>query len=565
MPRYKQHIRFGIIGPGRAASRFALGLEVVERVTIEAVWGRNADGAQAFGKKYSNPTVAPTLEALLDADIDAVYVSTHPDSHAPFCIQALAAGKHVLCEKPATLNLRQLQEVLAAARQHDRLFMEAMKPPFFPLYQRLRQHLQSDPIGPIGFVRAGHCDSSIGPDYPLHFAELGGGGIMGIGPYEAFLALDWLGPVKRVQTMGRLSSSGIDNFAIFQTEHERGMAQLHTGLDLLSHGDALLSGPRGYVILRANWWNPTHATVRYLDGRVVEIDEPYTSTGFNYETTHFCDLIRQGLRESTVISHALSIGMARLLEDARFSLGVHFPGEDRPVTIQDRHPFDRATGLNTGGFVPGRELKAGHSDDSYIGSYYGTPPSLAQAMLDRWLETPDRLFVENYSFIDFGSGKGRVVVIASKLPFRRCIGVELNSELNAIAAQNFARWQQSGNARSPLEAICQDALAFEFPPGPCLVYLFNPFPAEVISQLVDRIAAAFADRPGQLDLLYVNAEFRGLIDQHPGFTPLWQMPVKMSAEDAAADLLHQIDASGRRSYAEESQDPCVAWRYTGSK
>ena len=145
-------------------------------------------------------------------------------------------------------------------------------------------------------------------------------------------------------------------------------------------------------------------------------------------------------------------------------------------------------------------------------------------MLDRWLETPDRLFVENYTFIDFGSGKGRVVLIASKLPFRRCIGVELNSELNAIATQNFARWQQSGNARSPLEPVCQDALAFEFPPGPCLVYLFNPFPRSAISQLVDRIAEAFADRPGQLDLLYLNAEFRDVLDQHPGFTPLWQMP-----------------------------------------
>jgi hypothetical protein len=79
---------------------------------------------------------------------------------------------------------------------------------------------------------------------------------MGIGPYEAFLALDWLGPLKRVQSMGRLSPGGVDNFAIFQTEHERGMAQLHTGLDLLSRGDALLCGERGYVTIHENWWNP---------------------------------------------------------------------------------------------------------------------------------------------------------------------------------------------------------------------------------------------------------------------------------------------------------------------
>ncbi len=171
-------------------------------------------------------------------------------------MKVLAAGKHVMCEKPAALNVSQLRQVLGTARKHDCLFMEAMKPPFFPLYQRLREHLQLDPIGPVGFVRAGNADATLAPDYALHFAELGGGGIMGIGPYEAFLALDWLGPLKRVQTMGRLSAAGVDNLALFQTEHERGMAQLHTGLDLLSRGDALLCGPKGYALIHANWWNP---------------------------------------------------------------------------------------------------------------------------------------------------------------------------------------------------------------------------------------------------------------------------------------------------------------------
>jgi len=325
---HRQQIRFGVIGPGRAAWRFAQGLNAVEQASLAAVWGRNHERARVYAERLSVANIAPTLDALLSSEIDAVYVATHPDTHADFCRAALAAGKHVLCEKPAALNVRQLERVLLAAGDNDRLFMEAMKPPFFPLYQRLRKHLESDPIGPVGFVRAGHCDSTIGPDYPLHFRELGGGSILGIGPYEAFLALDWLGPLKRVQTMGRISSAGVDNFAIFQSEHERGMAQLHTGIDLLSHGDALLCGPRGYIILRANWWNPAHAAIHYLDGRTVELDEPYVAGGFNYETEHFCTLIREGRRESTVITHELSLGMAHLLEEARLALGVHFPGED---------------------------------------------------------------------------------------------------------------------------------------------------------------------------------------------------------------------------------------------
>lgn len=300
----------------------------MERATLAGVWGRTPERACAYADRFSVANAATTLDALLTSNIDAVYVATHPNSHAELCLAALAAGKHVLCEKPAALNVRQLETILAAAREHDRLFMEAMKPPFFPLYRRLKEHLECDPIGPVGFVRAGHCDSSIGPDYPLHFRELGGGGILGIGPYEAFLALDWLGALKRVQTMGRLSPASVDNFALFQSEHERGMAQLHAGLDLLSHGDAMLCGPGGYVTIHANWWNPRRATVHYVDRRTIELDEPYTGSGFNYETEHFCNLIREGRRESPVITHELSRGMAQLLEQARLCLGVHFPGED---------------------------------------------------------------------------------------------------------------------------------------------------------------------------------------------------------------------------------------------
>jgi predicted dehydrogenase len=320
-------VRWGVIGPGRASARFAEGLAAVHGAALAAVWGRNQERTRAFAQKFGAPHAHASLEALLADDIDAVYIGTHPDSHAELCIAALSAGKHVLCEKPSALNVRQLQAVLAAAHRHDRLFMEAMKPPFFPLYRRLCEHLAADPIGPVGFVRAGHVDSSLAPDHPLHFLELGGGGIMGIGPYEAFLALDWLGEFKRVQVMGRLNGAGVDALALFQTEHDRGMAQLHTGIDLFGRGDALLAAPRGYVTIHENWWNPSRATIRYIDGRIVELDQPYTAGGFNYEIDHFCHLIRAGLRQSPVIPHSLSLGMVRLLEAARSALGVRFPGE----------------------------------------------------------------------------------------------------------------------------------------------------------------------------------------------------------------------------------------------
>ena len=274
-------VRWGVIGPGRAAARFAQGLAGVPYSVIASVWGRNPDRARSYAERFHVQYVATSLDEFVSSPIDAVYVATHPDTHASLCVAALSTGKHVLCEKPVALSVAQLESVLAAARGNDRLFMEAMKPPFFPLYQRLRAHLAADPIGTIGFVRAGHSDSTLSPDYPLHFRELGGGGILGIGPYEAFLALDWLGDLQQMQVMGRLSPAGVDSFAAIQTQHQRGYAQLHTGLDLLSLGDALLCAPGGYVKIHANWWNPLRATVHYVEGREVSLDEPYLHGGFN--------------------------------------------------------------------------------------------------------------------------------------------------------------------------------------------------------------------------------------------------------------------------------------------
>ena len=140
-----QLVRWGVIGPGRAAARFAQGLNGVPGATLAAVWGRNQERSLEFAQRFSVQSVCETLPELLASSVDAVYVATHPDTHAELCIDALRSGKHVLCEKPAALNVRQLDEVLAAARHYDRLFMEAMKPPFFPLYRRLREHLNRIP------------------------------------------------------------------------------------------------------------------------------------------------------------------------------------------------------------------------------------------------------------------------------------------------------------------------------------------------------------------------------------------------------------------------------------
>lgn len=319
-------IRWGIVGAGRIAHRFAQGVAHVPGARVEAVWSRRAEPARALAQSCGART-CESVEALFASGVDAVYIATMQDSHAHYAIAALEAGLPVLCEKPATVNGAQLERVLDAAQRAQRLFMEAMKPPFYPLYRALRAHLAADPIGPVGLVRAGCSVASVPADHPsLSFGQAGGA-LLDIGVYEMFLAVDWLGAPREVQTFGRLGTTGVDTFASLNCEHERGIAQLFCGLDLHGFGDALLAGPLGNVTIHANWWNPARATVRYVDGRVVELDEPFEGGGLNYETAHFCELLRAGALESPLMTHDTSRHMLEMADAARAALGLRFPCE----------------------------------------------------------------------------------------------------------------------------------------------------------------------------------------------------------------------------------------------
>jgi predicted dehydrogenase len=319
-------IRWGIIGCGRIAHRFMQGLPEVQGAELAASWSRRAETVDAFVNQYGGKACT-SVEDLLTSNVDAVYIATLPDSHAQYAIQALNAGKHVLCEKPATINLSQLEEVLQVAKLTGLLFMEGMKPPFYPLYTKLKEYLLQDPIGQVGYVRAGSSVADISKDHPNFSYELAGGSLMQIGIYEAFLAIDWLGSLLNIQAMGHFGETGIDMFAIFQTKHTGGYSQVYTGFDLHGKGDALIAGTLGHITIHKNWWNPAKATIDYLDGRCVELNEPFVAGGLNYEIAHFCELIRAGAIESPIISHEMSKQMIGMIDEARRQVGLKFIGE----------------------------------------------------------------------------------------------------------------------------------------------------------------------------------------------------------------------------------------------
>ena len=230
------------------------------------------------------------------------------------------------------------------------------------------------------------------------------------------------------------------------------------------------------------------------------------------------------------------------------------------------HPFDQMHGVDTSGLVPATHLVTGHANDEHITAYYGVAPSILRALIGAWRKTPPLHHIEDYTFIDVGAGKGRAVLVASEYSFRNVAGIELNHEMAAIARQNVEHWTRAHSedptaARvTPIEVVEQDALEFELPQTPTLLFLFHPFEAPVLKQLLRRIETQFANRPGSLDLLYVNAECANVIDRNPAFTQLFLENIPMSPEDHAAD---REAIARQKEYGSTGDEECAIYRYTG--
>ena len=240
----------------------------------------------------------------------------------------------------------------------------------------------------------------------------------------------------------------------------------------------------------------------------------------------------------------------------------------RPTT-HPIHPFDQIHNTDTSGLVPAGHLLTGHPNDEHVTAYYGVAPSILRALITQWRETPPPHPIHDYTFIDFGAGKGRAMLVASEFSFRQVIGIELNPEIADIAQNNLEIWQKDHAADDTAPAIApiflhqQDALAFDLPHTPTLAFLYHPFEAPVLKALLRRIETQFAklpkNKPPAFDLLYVNAECRDILDRHPAFTRLFLGPIPMSPEDHVADL---AAIAAQKEYGSTGDEECAIYRYT---
>jgi SAM-dependent methyltransferase len=223
----------------------------------------------------------------------------------------------------------------------------------------------------------------------------------------------------------------------------------------------------------------------------------------------------------------------------------------RTSSTAAQHPFDQRYGTDTSGVIGGGSLATGHPHDVYITAYAGIAPSRFQAALEQWKTTLGSARVEDYTFIDLGCGKGRALLLASTLPFREVIGIELNPQLADSAERNAERWRILGQALCPIRVSVADATEPILPHTPTLIFLYNAFAEPLVHRLAENISSSHTDR---VDLIYQNASFAEAFRPELGFRELSRTTLSLSPEDSSADpvassdditVLARMDVKGR--------------------
>ena len=257
------NIRWGILGTGGIAHAQTKDL-IGNGFTVTAVGSRAQESADAFAAEFEIPTAHGSYEGLVaDPEVDAVYVSTPHPFHASAALLALRAGKHVLVEKPFTLNAAEAREVVSVASANRLVILEAMWTRYLPHMLRIREIIAAGTLGKVRTLIADHDQLlSKEPEHRINNPELGGGALLDLGIYPVSFAFDVFGAPSSVNATASFTTTGVDRqIAIVFGYADGQQAVLHAALDTLGPNRAAIIGTEGRIEIDSVWYSPTTFTV----------------------------------------------------------------------------------------------------------------------------------------------------------------------------------------------------------------------------------------------------------------------------------------------------------------
>jgi predicted dehydrogenase len=313
------------------AYAMARDLANVRGAIIHSVFSRTEGSRRRFAKNFK-ATAFTTLEELLaDEGVDIVYVNTFNNLHYPQVQQALNAGKHVVCEKPFTLNATQLTALVSLARSKNLFLMEAMWVRFLPAVAHLRKLLAEGILGePVWMQASFHIDAVVDPADRLFDSGLGGGALLDLGIYPVSFSSMVFGLPREMMSSARIGATGVDTqfSAIF--EYASGArAQVSAGFGGYFQDEIVIQGSKAQVRIPSGW---------RIDRFTVEIGKraqlfkfPVKGRGYGYQAEEVHRCLNAGELESSVMPLDESLAIMGILDALRSQWRMTYPGEENQL------------------------------------------------------------------------------------------------------------------------------------------------------------------------------------------------------------------------------------------
>ncbi|MCA2213648.1 Gfo/Idh/MocA family protein [Jidongwangia harbinensis] len=319
-------VRWGILGTGGIAATFATDLKLTEGAVLAAVGSRTAEAATAFAERHGFARAHGSWADLAaDDEVDVVYVATPHAFHHAAATVCIAGGKHVLCEKPMTLDLASSTELVRAARSRGVFLMEAMWMRCNPAIRRIVELIAD---GAIGEVTAVHADFGLQGPFPathrLMDPAQGGGALLDLGVYPVNLAHLILGAPTEVRAWAQLSPDGVDqNTGLLFGYPSGAVAALTCSLVGATGNVATITGTTGRIQLPPDFYMPRTFTLhRGSEAEVFDLDFP--GRGYQFEAAEVQRCLAAGELESPLMPQDTTLEIMGLLDDVREQIGVRY-------------------------------------------------------------------------------------------------------------------------------------------------------------------------------------------------------------------------------------------------
>ena len=320
-------IRFGIVGAGKIASKFARDIQCVDKAKLVAIASRDLSKAIEFKEQHHIEYAFGSYEDMAKSDlIDAVYIATPHNFHMEQSILFMNHKKHVLCEKPISVNQKEFEIMVEVATRNNVLLMEAMWTSFLPVTLEINKIVEAKKFGNIkhmniefGFEFLGKG----GDEGRLFNPKLAGGSLLDVGIYPVAYTFNITNqPIKKMTSKATMYPTGVDSEVIIDLVYEDlSTARLVSSFIENKKQSAILEFEHGTIVVD-QFWSGERASIN---------DEvkhfPMLGEGFPYEIASFIDTLEKHEIENHIMTHDRTRKCIKMLDDIRKQIGLVYPFE----------------------------------------------------------------------------------------------------------------------------------------------------------------------------------------------------------------------------------------------